>query len=162
MNHKIAPDSVSLRHSRFGKSPRPHLASHMSGTPRPLRRGAILSAELVLALPLITILFFAITQFGILWASQHKLSAAARAACRVASLPGSTLADIDRAVAQALGSQRLVDSRQLRVQRGPYSGDPVRVELRVPITAATPEMLKLFGFSLGDRQLVAQCTMRRE
>jgi len=126
------------------------------------RRGAILSTELILTLPLLTIILFGMTQFGILWAAQHKLSAAARVGCRVASLPATKLEQIDQAVARSLGSPQLVLSRELRVRRGPYSGDPVQVELRVPMTAASPDMLRLFGFSFGDRQLVAQCTMRRE
>ena len=40
--------------------------------------------------------------------------------------------------------------------------DPVTVEVRVPMDAAAPDLLRFFGFSLRNRMLLAKTTMRKE
>jgi hypothetical protein len=129
------------------------------------RAGAVLTAELVLVLPLVISLVLAVIEFSLLWASTHRLSAAARAACRAATLPGSDdqiESEVETALAQTLQDSRLIEACQAYVVRGRHSGEPVSVELWVPMRAAAPDLLVMIGLGLGDRQLTARCVMPME
>ena len=126
------------------------------------RLGALLSAELVFTLPIVMGAFFALVEISMLWIANHRLEAACRAAARVASIQGTDQADVQSAATESLGRPALVRSHSLRVERGRHSGDPVWVEVRVPMRAAAPDLFWFLGFSLEGRQLVAQCVMRRE
>ena len=128
----------------------------------PPRRGAVLTAEMLLVIPLVFALILAVVEFGMLWSGNQKLAAAARAGCRVATLPGSTQAEVEQTVRVALSHQYLAQSAQINVLWGQNTGDPVVVEVRAPMTAASPDMLGIIGFSLGSRELVSQAVMRQE
>lgn len=126
------------------------------------RRGAILSLELIVVLPILIGLLFAIIEFSMLWSASHLVKAASAAGCRVATLPGSNSVAIGEAVAAVLGKPALAAHCQVEVQGGWTCGEEVSVVVRVPMAAAAPDLLGFFGFSLRDRMLVAQTVMRKE
>ncbi len=126
------------------------------------RQGALLSAELVFVLPLLMGIFFALVEVGMLWTANHRLAAAARAACRAAAMPGAGHNHAEHAAIRSLGRPALVKAHKMRMYRGPHTGDPVWIELRVPMKSAAPDMFWFLGFGLGNRHLVAQCVMRCE
>ena len=154
--------------SRVNISTKPHaLRSGQSGGKRQrataaTRQGALLSAELVLVLPILMGIFFALVEVAMLWTANHRLAAAARAACRAAAMPGSEHDEVRKAAIQTMGRPTLVNAHKMKMRRGPHTGDPVWIELRVPMRSAAPDLLWFLGFGLEHRQLVAQCVMRRE
>jgi len=129
---------------------------------RPKRAGAILSTELLLVLPILTAILFAFVEFSMLWAGNQQVVAAARAGCRVASMQGATVEEVERVVHLTLGRPRYVAASQVEVLLGKHTGDPVAVEVRLPMAAVAPDLLALLGFRLGDRELVADMVMRKE
>lgn len=128
----------------------------------PRRRGAILSMELVFVLPIVLGLLFAIIEFGMLWSAQQLAKEASAAGCRVATLPGADELAVRHAVEQVLRKPHYVSSYQLRVFGGARTGDEVGVAVRLPMTAAAPDLLGILGFRLGGRNLTAETVMRKE
>jgi len=130
------------------------------------RRGVLVSAELTLALPIVVILLCAVVELSMLWSVNHLVKAASQAGCRVACLPSGHPTDSETAayetVANVLGKQRLVDAHFVTLEPGRFTGDPVICEVRLPMGAAAPNMLAMFGFSLEGRELVARTVMRKE
>jgi Flp pilus assembly protein TadG len=130
------------------------------------RRGIIVSIELMLALPLLIILLCAVVEFSMLWSVNHLVKAASHAGCRVATLPAGHPAEREAAVRQAAAAAlirgRLVAAHQITFESGPFTGDPVMCEVRLPMNAAAPNMLAIFGFNLEGRELVARTMMRKE
>ncbi len=130
------------------------------------RRGVLVSAELTLALPIVVILLCAVVEMSMLWSANHLIKAASQAGCRVASLPSTNPADSEtsayQTVANVLGKQRLVEAHFVALELGEFTGDPVICEVRMPMGAAAPNMLAMFGFSLEGRELVARTVMRKE
>jgi Flp pilus assembly protein TadG len=111
-------------------------------------------------------LIFAIIEFGCLMSAQHRLEAASQAACRIASLPSDRPGEVDQVVrdttARILNHPAIIRNYELRMDRGKHSGDTVVVELRLPMTAAAPDLLRVFGWKLAGRELVSRAVMRRE
>jgi hypothetical protein len=130
------------------------------------RKGALLSAELLFAFPVLAGLLLGIIEFGMLLAAEQRVETACREACRVGSLPASDSHALGQAVRQAaeqaLASASLVQTYTLSFQPGQYTGDPVMVQVSVPMRAAAPDLLLIVGFGLTGRQLNAQCVMRKE
>jgi hypothetical protein len=132
------------------------------------RRGALLSVELLLVLPILAGLFFGVVEFGLLLLNRERVEAACHEACRVATHAGRdhdpALLDKEmRAAAeQVLAKRCLVRHYRLRVDPEGSGGDRVAVELRVPMKAAAPDLLKFLGITLEGRQLVARSVMRKE
>jgi Flp pilus assembly protein TadG len=126
------------------------------------RRGAVLSTELILLVPIAFGLLMALAEFSMLWLANQRVVAAAQAACRTATLPGATVDAVQQAAASALAKPALISQATIEVTWAQHSGDPVLVEVRLPMRAAAPDLLAFLGFGLGDGQLVAQCVMRKE
>ncbi len=130
------------------------------------RRGIIVSVELLLALPLLIILLCAVVEFSMLWSVNHLVKAASHAGCRVATLPAghpaASEAAVRQAVAAALVRGRLIAAHQITFESGPFTGDPIMCEVRLPMNAAAPNMLAIFGFNLDGRELVTRTVMRKE
>ncbi len=126
------------------------------------RRGFVISAELVILMPLVFALAMAAIEFSLLEVGRQRVMAAARAGARVAAMPGATLQDIDQAVAFSMSSAPLAAARQIAVSQGNYTGDPVIIKVAVPMKAASPDLLGIIGFGLGKRVLVATSVMRKE
>jgi Flp pilus assembly protein TadG len=70
----------------------------------PNRRGAVLSMELVLVLPLFLLLIFSLIEFSLLTAGQARVASAAQAGARYMSLSGAEESAVQARVAQVLGS----------------------------------------------------------
>jgi hypothetical protein len=130
------------------------------------RRGALLSYELVFIAPVVIALVLALVEFGLLFAAAHKVQLATASACRVATRPCPSLTVLDKAVRitadQALMDKRLVAAHTLKFQPGAHTGDPVVVEVRVPMSAASPDMLSIVGYSLRGRYLTSRVVMSKE
>jgi hypothetical protein len=62
----------------------------------------------------------------------------------------------------SLIDKRLCANHRLTHRPGGHTGDPVTVEIRVPMTAASPDMLAMFGFSLQKRYLISRVVMCKE
>jgi hypothetical protein len=126
------------------------------------RTGAILSMELILVLPIVLAVLFGLIEIGMLWSSGQRVKEAAAAGCRVAGFRGATEPAVRRAVEQTLGRKSLVDCYQLQIIQPQENPNEVCVSVSVPMTAAAPDMLAFFGFSLKNRQLASHSVMRRE
>jgi Flp pilus assembly protein TadG len=145
-------------------SPSARSASQRRG--RRDRAGAIFSLELLLVLPILMIVCLAVVEFSFLLMGMQHVQAASTAACRVATLPSNDSVLLEQAMNKAaegaLGAERMVDNYEMQSEIGPYAGDPVVVEISVPMTAASPNLLKMIGFDLDGRQLVAQTQMCKQ
>lgn len=113
-------------------------------------------------LPIVMAVLFGLIEIGMLWSSSQRVKEAASAGCRIAGFRGATEPAIRRAVEQTLGRKSLVDCYQMQINQPTENPNEVCVSVTVPMTAAAPDMLAFFGFSLKNRQLAAQCVMRRE
>jgi hypothetical protein len=136
------------------------------------RRG-LLSVELIIALPLLLLVLAGSVQLALLLVSQQALGAAAAVGAREASLPGSTLVQVQNAVDRSLAGWRFapqLDNVLIHVgdeQPGAVplplvrTGESVAVTVSVPAAAAAPDLLKYVGLSLADK-LSATSVMRKE
>lgn len=129
------------------------------------RAGSLFSLELLLVLPIVAAVCFGVAEFSLLMMGLQRVEAASSAACRVGTLPASNSAHLEHAVreaaAQALTKSSLVHTHEIRFDLGQFPGDPVWVEVRVPMTAAAPDLLRVLGFSLEGRHLMARTVMRK-
>jgi Flp pilus assembly protein TadG len=131
------------------------------------RSGAIFSIEMMMVLTILIPLMFALTEFSLLWSANHTLKAASYAAAREASLPAvseeAREAAARTAAERVLGDEKFIDQYILsEFNPGLHTGDPVVVELQLPMTAAAPDLLAMIGISIEDKELRAQSVMRRE
>jgi hypothetical protein len=130
------------------------------------RQGALLSYELILIMPILLALGLAMIEFSLLWSAKHKIQLAAQHACRVGTHPCPSINQLDQAVRaaadMALVDERLIDAHRLTFRPGAHTGDPVVVEVKVPMTAASPDMLSIVGYSIRDRFLTATVVMSKE
>jgi Flp pilus assembly protein TadG len=131
------------------------------------RKGAVLSLELLLVLPILLVVCFAVVEFSMLLIAMQRVQTASSAACRIGTLPARN-PDVQQqamlaAAKAALGNPSLIAACQMpQSDVGTYAGDPVVVVVSVPMTAAAPNLLKMMGFSLEGRQLVAQTEMCKQ
>jgi Flp pilus assembly protein TadG len=130
------------------------------------RAGAVFSLELLLVLPILMTICFALVELSLLLMGMQRVQAASSAACRVATLPTNdvVLLDIamDEAAEGALGTDSMIDNYVIASNIGPYTGDPVVVQITVPMAAAAPNLLKIIGFSLEGRYLVSRTQMCKQ
>jgi hypothetical protein len=152
--------------SRLYRSPGGRRRSGLpAGRTRP-RKGAIQTVELLLVLPILLGLLFAIIEFGLLLSANQRLKMASQLACRVGTLPADDPVEreqaIRRAAKGALGKPHLIRAHRLEFDAGRYTGDPVVVEIRLPMKAAAPDLLAVLGLGLKDRELLARTVMRKE
>lgn len=134
--------------------------SHRCPQQRQKRRG-VLSMELVLTLPILFLLLMALFQFMMLFYSRGLIVEASRAGARKASLSGATESDVEAEVRRVL-VPRLQQGMQIQVDFGEWSGDVVTVEVTVPMTSASPDMLWPIGFGLTGQNLFSETRMVRE
>ena len=117
--------------------------------------------ELVLVLPILGTLLFGLLEFSLLFFARGEVVAASRAGARCAALAGTTDLDVEAEVLACL-SPRLRSECQVVVEAGDYTGDPVIVAVRVPMSAASPDLLWPIGFSLEGQDLYCQTRMTKE
>lgn len=141
------------------------------------RRGAILSLELIMVLPILLLVLLATVEFGILLMSSQGVGAAASVGSRNAALPSSSLASVSAAVSTALegyvwqGKHEVivfVDSGggfvadNGTVLANAPSGSVVSVTVNVPSDQAAPNLLQYFGISLTGKELTTTYVTRKE
>ncbi|MHC4879559.1 MAG: TadE/TadG family type IV pilus assembly protein [Planctomycetota bacterium] len=124
-------------------------------------RTGLLSAELIMVLPVFAIVLFGLLEFSLLFFARGELAEASRVGARKATLPGVTAEEVESEV-RAVLSPRLQDSLQVQVESGQRSGDVVTVALAVDMTAASPDLLWPIGYSLTNRKLYEITKMIRE
>lgn len=129
---------------------------------RRIRKGALLTMELLLVLPIVVGLLLAIVEFGLLWQANAQLKLASEAGCRIASLPGSDERAVHAAIDAALVHEGLIAGRRVSIAGGDCSGEPVAVEIRLAMRAAAPDLLAFIGFGLGEEELFARTVLRKE
>ncbi|SFJ16592.1 TadE/TadG family type IV pilus assembly protein [Planctomicrobium piriforme] len=125
------------------------------------RRGGMLSMELVLTLPLLLILLLGIFEFSFLMYARGDVVQASRAGARLATLNGVWPEEVESEVARALGD-RFKQAFKVETQMGEFSGDEVIVTVRVPMTAAAPNLLWPMGYNIVGRDLIASTRMVKE
>ena len=126
------------------------------------RKGALLSLELLLTLPILLALCFGTIEMGMLLMGMQRVQSAADAACRAATLPSADAAAVQAAAVQTLAKNSLVQACTVDSTLGVYPGDPVTVKISVPMSAAAPNLLAIVGFSLSGRYLTAQTQMSKQ
>jgi hypothetical protein len=121
---------------------------------------------LLFVVPILTLLVLAIVEFSLLLSASQHVKAASHQACRVGTLPVSDPQVLEKAVREAavnaLIKPRLIQAHELLFRPGLGTGDPVVVEVRVPMKSASPDLLGLVGFCLQGRKLVGRTVMRKE
>lgn len=125
------------------------------------RRGAILSMELVLVLPIFLLLIFGIAQFSMLMSAHARITSAAQSGVRLMSLSGATASEVEGRVADLLGSS-LAGSSSIVIEPAEYAGQTGRIYVRVPMSSASPDLLWMTGFSLAGRYLESSAAMVME
>lgn len=135
------------------------------------RRGALLSMELVIALPILLIVILGAVEFTFLLLASQAITAAANVGTRQATLPCATSSQVQNAVLTALGSWRWANADDLRVRvfvdqnddsfadelvfdshdssqnddtgllAAAPTGTLVQVTVNLPAVAATPDLL---------------------
>ena len=133
---------------------------HTPTTIRTRRRG-ILSAELLLTLPILTVLLFGLLEFSLLFFARGDVVEASRAGARAARLHGATVESVEDEVRYSLGG-RLAPQVRVTSELGNKTGDEVSVAVEVPMAAASPDLLWLIGYSLKGRELLCETRMTKE
>ena len=126
-----------------------------------VRRGVILSMELVLVLPIFLLLIFAIVEFSMLMSARTRAGDAARNASRKLSISGAPSEVIQRTVFDTLGP-RLAVNCSVEIQPALKAGDICNVQVRIPMNSVSPDLLWMTGFSLQGRYLQADAPMIME
>ncbi len=124
------------------------------------RRG-VLSMELAITLPIFGILLMGLFEYSLLFAARGDVVEACRAGCRRGTLAFATAADVEEEVRWSLGG-KLGPRAIIETELGEYTGDEVIVTVRVPMSAASPDLLWPIGFGLRDRELSCQSRMVKE
>ncbi|MFM7836759.1 MAG: TadE/TadG family type IV pilus assembly protein, partial [Planctomycetaceae bacterium] len=122
------------------------------------RRGAILSMELVLVLPIFLLLIFGIAEFSMLMSAHARVTSAAQSGVRLMSLSGASASEVEERVGDLLGGS-LAAGSVINVEPAEYAGQIGRIHVRVPMSSASPDLLWMTGFSLSDRYLESSAAM---
>ena len=134
----------------------------------PRRRGAI-TLELLLVLPILTLVLSAVVQLSMMIMVTQRLAAASAVGARVAAIGGDDQ-DVRRAVRVALGDGALGQAEVLIVNAAgdatpncnvPH-GEPVEVRVRIAADAAVPDLLGVIGIRLCDETLLGRTVMVKE
>ncbi len=114
-----------------------------------------------MTLPIVLLLLMGILEFTMLFFAQGSVTEASRLGARRATMQGVVEEDIHDDVKRALG-RSLYPYAEVSLQDSDYSGDPVAVRVRVPMAAASPNLLWPIGFDLKGRYLTSQSQMVKE
>jgi Flp pilus assembly protein TadG len=125
------------------------------------KRRGVLSMELAITLPIFGLLLMGLFEYSLLFAARGDVVDSCRAGCRRAALTFATPEDVEEQVRSSLGS-KLGPVAVIESELGEYTGDEVVVTVRVPMSAASPDMLWPIGFGLRDRELSCQSRMVKE
>lgn len=136
---------------------------HNRGIPRAAiasRRGTM-AMELIFTLPILFVLLLGIFEFSFLMYARSDVVQASRAGARLAALNGVWPEDVQLEVGRALGG-KFQSAYQVQSTLGKYSGDEVVVTVRVPMTAAAPNLLWPLGYNIHGQYLIAETRMLKE
>jgi Flp pilus assembly protein TadG len=125
------------------------------------RRGAA-AVEFAIVAPLLFAIVFGLVEFGRALMVEQALVSAAREACRVAVLAGTTRQDVvDRATASlnAASITNFTITMNPDPPSGATEGTPVTITLAVPFNNVTWLPTPIY---LGGKNLTASSVMRRE
>lgn len=117
--------------------------------------------EMAIVTPVLLTMLFGIIEYGWVFTIKQSLTNAAREGCRVASMQGSTDAQVTGAVRAYLNSSGLQpDEYDLTMQRATTADPTEQVSIRVPYSKVS----LLGGFFSGgsDWTIGSTCTMRKE
>ena len=117
--------------------------------------------ELVLILPILSLMLLAMFEFSMLLYARSSVVDASRAGARTAAHVGSSDEQVELA-AELVLRPSLRSGMQVGWSGGEHSGDPVTVAVQVPMNSASPDLLWMIGFSLQGRALYAESTMIKE
>ena len=122
------------------------------------RRGAILTTELLLVLPIFLLLLGAIVELTLLVTARNQMANVAHAATRQLCLGRPSDDAVRQQVSQLLGAT-LSKNASIEITRGQRAGDLANVRLVIPMRNASPDLLWVTVFSVGNRVLVADAPM---
>ena len=129
------------------------------------RKGAILSMELVLVLPIFLLLIFSIIEFSMLMSAQTRVANAAQSGARMLSICGmpSVAAESEvRARVEKLLGPALAQQCIITIEPGTYASDLGHVYVQVPMRNACPDLLRMTGFSVANRSINCDAAMAME
>ncbi len=129
------------------------------------RKGAILSMELVLVLPIFLLLIFSIVEFSMLMSAQTRVANAAQNGARLLSVCGmpsvAAETEVKSRVEQLLG-EALAKQCVITIDPGDYASDLGHVYVQVPMRNACPDLLWMTGFSVSNRSINCDAAMAME
>jgi hypothetical protein len=127
------------------------------------RRGSILTAELLLILPILVFMLAGMVELGAMLHGKQKLAAACREGARAASISGDP-AEVNRVVQLSLGLDVAAGvSVEITAENGSQVGSPgemVLVTVGLPVSQISFFSTNFFG--LGSQMVYSQAAMRRE
>ena len=106
---------------------------------RTKKRSGMLSAELVMVLPILFIVLFGLFEFALLFTARGELSEASRVAARKATIPGVTHDTVEQEIRKVL-SPRLQRTMEVSIDQGQRSGDVVTVAIACDMNSASPDL----------------------
>jgi len=128
---------------------------------QPRRRRGSLVLELIFVLPILLVLLLGLFEFTLLFFARGEVVEACRAGARKASLAGATAEDVEDEVRNCLPA-RLREVAEIGVDPGLFTGDPVIVAVRAPMSAVSPDLLWPIGYSLQGQSIVSETRMTKE
>lgn len=133
---------------------------HCLSTTNQRRRG-FSAMELVLTLPIFMTLLFGMFEVALVVHARTVVIDASRTGSRLASTRNATTADIETAVRDAL-PDAMQRGLEVEINPGQHSGDTVSVTVKVPMLAASPDLLWPIGLTIEGQTLVAESRMVKE
>lgn len=124
------------------------------------RRGSM-TMELLITLPILFVLLLGIFEFSFLMYARSDVVQAARAGARLGTLNGVEDEDVRIEVGRALAG-KFQSVYQVQSSMGTQTGDDVIVTVRVPMSAAAPNLLWPLGYNIRGRDLIAESRMVKE
>ena len=140
------------------------------------RKGAVLSVELVMVLPILLFVLLAFIDFGLMLMSQQGLAAASSLGARHAALTWSTEASVVTTVDNALTGWSWKPNRELvvlvngskitlggtdEIANAP-TGTVISVSVNVKTDKAAPNLLKWIGIDTAGKDLTTTYVTRKE
>ena len=136
---------------------------------RAQRKGAVFSIEMMMVITVLIPMMFALTEFSLLWSAKHLLQAAAYEGARAAAMPAMTNEQrclaAEEAVESVLTKPRFLDDTtgyEMTCDAGVLHGDLVRVQLQLPMTTASPDLLGIIGISIEGEFLTVEAVTARQ
>jgi hypothetical protein len=136
--------------------------SRQRGRRLPRRKGALLSSELLLVVPVVAALLFGIVEISCLVSTFNNLKHASCIGARVGSVtPGQCHDSVTATVQQVLDNPELIEEVKIVYDDSGEPGEICRVTLQLPMSEAAPDLLGVLGVKLTGT-MEASTAMRKE